>query len=124
MSKGRVFDIEEAQWTQESKGVRYCVFQASEKATVQYYEINRGQTTAEVCAPSEILVLCEHGICDYIIDGKIYTVNDGVWGWIPANTPYSVKNHNGTTAVNVRYYLPAWDALPESPKIADRGHNW
>ena len=46
MSKGRVFDIEEAQWTQESKGVRYCVFQASEKATVQYYEITASATTS------------------------------------------------------------------------------
>lgn len=124
MSKGKLFDIEEAQWTEEAEGVRYCVFQASEQATVQYYEICRGKSIPEVCAPSEILVLCDHGICDYIINGKTYTVQDGCWCWIPANATYSVKNHDGTTAVNVRYYLPAWDALPESPRIARVGHNW
>ena len=124
MSKGRVFDIEEAQWTEEGNGVRFCVFQASEKATVQYYEIPRGQRTAEVCSPSEIMVFCEHGICDYIINGKTYTVNDGVWCWIPADSTFYVQNHDGSTTMNVRYYLPAWDALPESAKIEDRGHNW
>lgn len=120
----RVFDIEEAKWTEEENGVRYCVFRASDQATVQYYEIPRGKQTKEVCSSSEILALCEHGICDYLINGEVYTVNDGVWCWIPANSTYSVKNHDGTTAVNVRYYLPAWDELPESPRIVDRGHNW
>ena len=124
MCKGRVFDIEEAQWTEESKEVRYCVFQASKKVTVQYYEIGRGKSTQEICAPSEILVLCEHGICDYIINGKRYTVNDGVWCWIPAGCTYSVTNHDGSTAVTVRYYLPAWEQLPESSRIVDRGHDW
>ncbi len=120
----KLFDIEEVQWTQEEGGVRYCVFQASEQATVQYYEIPKGQQTAQVSSPCEILVLCENGICDYVIDGITYPVNDGVWCWIPAGCTYFVKNRDGSTAVNVRYYLPAWDSLPESPKITDRGHNW
>ena len=124
MSKGKLFDIEEAEWTEEEGGVRHVVFQASQLATVQYYEIPRGQAIAEICSPCEILVLCEQGICDYTINGKTYTVNDGCWCYIPADSTYSVRNHMGTTAINVRYYLPAWDALPESPKALDRGHNW
>lgn len=120
----RLFDIEEVQWTQDGPGTRYCVFRASDLATVQYYELAPGASTPQICAPVEILALCEHGICDYIIDGVTYTVDDGSWCHIPEGMTYQVRNHEGSTAVQIRYHLPAWDALPESPKVCDRGHGW
>ena len=44
--------------------------------------------------------------------------------WVRNYNLEKFKSPRAVEALLRKDGLPAWDALPESPKIADRGHNW
>lgn len=124
MDKVKLFDINEVEWKDWCDGMRTCVFKPTRQATMQYWEIQPGAGAEPHSHEAEQLSYVQEGYLDVTIDGKTYNLSPGCFCLIPSGAGHSTVNAGGVMCVNIDVFLPQRDDRKNSPKIADRGHNW